>query len=210
MTNEQSEITAFPLAWPNGKPRTERQKREHSRFKTTVDRARRELIDEIQRLGGKRPIISTNQKLRLDGYPYAGMREPDDNGVAVYFMLDDKSRVFACDRYRSMADNLRAITLTIEALRGISRWGTGDMMNQAFSGFVALPPGKSEAVQAGWREVLGFGSLKASIYDVKARRNELARKYHPDIGSHPDAAQMAAVNKAFTQASEELGGPSAR
>jgi hypothetical protein len=46
---------------------------------------------------------------------------------------------FACDRWDSVADNVQAIRKTIEALRGIERWGTGDMVQRAFAGFVALP-----------------------------------------------------------------------
>ena len=72
--------------------------------------------------------------------PYANQREPADTGVAVYFQLQDAPMVFACDKYNHVRDNIRAIGKTIEALRGIERWGASDMMERAFTGFQALPP----------------------------------------------------------------------
>lgn len=47
---------------------------------------------------------------------------------------------FACEKWQDVYGNIYAIGKTIEALRGIERWGTGDMVEQAFTGFVALPP----------------------------------------------------------------------
>ena len=46
---------------------------------------------------------------------------------------------------------MQAIAKTIEALRGINRWGTGDMMEAAFKGFSALP---APDTNKPWREVL--------------------------------------------------------
>ena len=66
---------------------------------------------------------------------------------------------FACDKWRDVYDNIYAIGKTIEALRGIERWGTGDMVEQAFTGFVALPSPKSP-----W-EILGVPS-RATARDV--------------------------------------------
>lgn len=40
---------AYPLAWPEGWPRTHENKREsYARFQTTFDRARRQLLDELR------------------------------------------------------------------------------------------------------------------------------------------------------------------
>src|SRR5262245_54177038 len=60
-------------------------------------------------------------------------------GSAVYFTHKGRQMCFACDRWDKMEDNLHAVSKTIEALRGIERWGTGEMVQQAFTGFVALP-----------------------------------------------------------------------
>lgn len=90
--------------------------------------ARDELVWEIERLGGRATIISSNIPLRQDGLPYASAKEPDEPGVAVYFSYRDAPRCFACDQWDRVRDNLQATRKTIEALRGIARWGSGDMI----------------------------------------------------------------------------------
>lgn len=130
-------------------------------------------------MGGAKIVVSTNLPLFRDGYPIASGMEPKDPGVAVYFRLRDKSVVFACDRYIHVYENLQAIAKTIEALRGIKRWGASDMMERAFSGFRALRDGPSED----WREVLGFEQLESVTRKiVETRHRELVKKHHPDKG----------------------------
>ncbi len=51
---------------------------------------------------------------------------------------------FATDKYDSWEGNLRAIYLTLEALRGIERWGTA-RGNQQFSGWKQLPAPQTTA-----------------------------------------------------------------
>ena len=138
-------------------------------------------------MGGRLPVISANLTLRNDGLPYANQRQPDDPGVALYFERRGKQLVFACDRWAKVEHNMRAIVLTIEALRGIERWGSADMMDQAFTGFQALPAPER------WWQVLGVTeSASAGEIDVAYRR--LAREAHPDRGGS-DAA-MARLNAA--------------
>ncbi|HGG04708.1 MAG TPA: hypothetical protein ENK28_04565 [Aliiroseovarius sp.] len=56
---------------------------------------------------------------------------------------------------------MRAIGKTLEALRGIDRWGTAEFLNQAFQGFTALPPPDQMSdiivppTQKQWWQVLG-------------------------------------------------------
>jgi hypothetical protein len=52
--------------------------------------------------------------------------------------------VFACDKYDVVRDNFTAIAKTLEALRGIERWGAGELMDRAYSGFAQLPAKASE------------------------------------------------------------------
>jgi hypothetical protein len=129
---------AYPLQWPTGKKRTSY--RESSRFRSSFAVARDELINELKMLGAKQVVISTNVPLRQDGLPYANFRQPADPGVAVYFQYKNNSMCFACDRWQKIDDNIQAIRHTINALRGIARWGTGDILTAALTGFTALPP----------------------------------------------------------------------
>lgn len=192
-------IEAFPLCWPVGRPRAKY--RENARFATGFAKARNKIASEVKLLGGTGIVISTNIELKRDGMPYATFKTPDDAGVAVYFTYKKRQMCFACDRWRKVEDNMHAINLTISALRGVARWGTGDMMESAFTGFAALPaPGQTQI--RGWREVFGFGSLPVTLADVEATYKALRSKHHPDKGGSAEA--FHAVQVAYDQALAEL------
>tara|TARA_B100001105_G_C22399440_1_gene448567 strand:+ start:3372 stop:3965 length:594 start_codon:yes stop_codon:yes gene_type:complete len=193
-------VEAYPLAWPAGRPRTEAWRRERAKFETTFARARDNIVREVTLLAGGRfardpeVVISTNIALRRDGLPLANQRQPDDPGVAVYFLHKKRQMSFACDRWDRIEHNMQAIAKTIEALRGIARWGTGDMLEAAFTGFTALPaPGAARS----WWEVLGVpaGATPTEIRDAYRR---LASQHHPDRGGDP--ARMAEINDAYRKA----------
>ncbi len=192
---------AFPLQWPPGRERREYWKREASNFDTSMSKARDALFNELKLLGAKHVVLSSNVPLRLDGKPYASFPAIRDPAVAVYFSYRDKQMCFACDRWNKVEDNIQAIRKTIEALRGIARWGTGDMLQAAFTGFAALPPPIVAGMDRPWREVLGVhaGSGRAHVDDAYRR---LASKHHPDRGGDP--AKMAELNRARDQALAEL------
>lgn len=195
---------AFPLAWPHGRKRTERYRRESARFDMSFARAHDEISRQIHLLAGKYPdpaiVISTNIALRRDGLPLANQREPEDVGVAVYFTYKKRQVCFACDRWNKIADNMQAIAKTIDALRGVARWGTGDMLEAAFTGFTALPAPNQPR---GWRDVLGAAGLR-DLDSVRAAYRLAASAAHPDRagGSHE---RMAAINAAWESAQKELG-----
>lgn len=128
-------------------------------------------------------VISADIQLRADGWPRADRSEPADPGIAVYFKFDGRDLSFACDTYISTRDNLRALALTIEALRGIQRWGASDLMDRAFRGFAALP----ERATSPWRETLGFGKdERVTIDKIDARYRDLVKKHHPDYGGNEE------------------------
>lgn len=188
-------ITAYPLSWPQGQPRTPAHRVQKSRFTSAVktqDYIQKELVNEVRLLGGSGLIISTNIELRNDGLPYANRRPVRDAGVAVYFKRKGKDQCFACDSWATVAENMRAICLTISALRGIDRWGCGDALDRAFVGFAALPaPGGHS--KRNWWTVLGVSS-DASAIEAEAAYKGLARAHHPDNGGDP--AVMSEVNEA--------------
>lgn len=202
---------AYPLQWPAGRPRTDRYRRERAKFDVSFARARDNIVAEVGRLAGRYPdpqvVISTNIALRRDGLPLANQKQPDDPGVAVFFVYKKQAMSFACDRWDKIEHNMQAIAKTIEALRGIARWGTGDMLAAAFTGFTALPPppaagpGAPPPAPRTWRDVFGTGvRTRADLQDVYRR---LAGAYHPDRGG--DLAKMAELNTARDAALKELG-----
>jgi hypothetical protein len=188
-------VDAYPLCWPVGRPRTQYPKR--SRFETTFSLARDCLMQEIRMLGGKDPVLSTNIPLRRDGLPLANHRMPHDLGVAVYFTYRGRQMCFACDQWDRIQDNIHATRKTIEALRGIARWGTGDMMERAFTGFEALPAPGAHAKRQWW-QVLGV-SPQATAEEIKTAYRKQAMACHPDHGGNE--ALMAEVNAAYSEAS---------
>lgn len=199
---------AYPLCWPENWPRIELNKRERSRFKVTPDRARKLLLKEIGRLVGykyKRQdvIISTDLRLRNDGEIYASQRQPEDQGVAVYFTYKGNSMVFACDRWNIVHDNIHSIGKTIQALRGIERWGASDMLEKAFTGFKALNPAKVDD----WRIILKItvkNNSAETLEHVERSFRRLAHDVHPDKeGGSNDAFYR--LTQARDRARKELG-----
>lgn len=202
MHDGQTCATASPLQWPNGKRRA--RYRQSSRFKTSFSSARDGLLREINLLGGRQPVISSDLKLRQDGLPLAKQRQPDDPGVAVYFTYNGKQMCFACDKWSSIGDNIQAVRLTIEALRGIERWGSGDMMAQAFHGFEALPAPEHGTVAKPWWVVLDC-SPEADLVTVTAQAKKLRMRYHPDR-PEGDADRFHEITQAYEQACKNLAG----
>lgn len=191
-------VNAYPLAWPSGWPRTLPEKRERSRFDATVPSALAFLEDEVRRLGGKNLILSSNFTLG---------KAPEDPGVCAYFTYQEQAAAIPCDRWTKVEDNLHAIAKTIEALRGIERWGAKHMVKAAFTGFAALPsPG---ATLRPWRDVLELpasslsGAHDAVQREIEGAYKRLRSKHHPDKGG--SAAKFHEVQGAYDQARTELG-----
>jgi hypothetical protein len=182
----EAPIEAYPLTWPMGRQRTRWP--EGARFRTTLGAAIREVQAEVSRLGGTGLIISSNLPLRRDGMPYANASQPQDRGVAVYFTYKKRPMCFACDRWKAVEDNMKAIAKTIDALRGIERWGSGQMVEQAFTGFVALP-----APEQPW-QTLGLDTSNPTREQIDAAHRRLASQHHPDKGGDPQ--KMASINTA--------------
>lgn len=186
--------SGYPLAWPIGRPRTS--SRSRSQFRITQANAVQDLAYEVERLGGSQLVITTNIELRRDGLPRSDRGAPRDPGVAVYFTYRKKSKCFACDRWESVGENIRAIGQTIGALRGIERWGSGSMIEQAMQGFTALP-----APEQPWQVLECAHDATAAAIEAAYKR--LAARWHPDRpGGDPD--RMARINSARDQMLERL------
>lgn len=192
MTNQT--ITASPLTWPTGWKRTDTHDRARARFnkkkwsgygtrQLTINDAREALEGEMWRLGVEGEfILSTDLQLRLDGFPRSGQREPEDPGASVWWRPPgaDQDRVIAIDIYDRVADNIYAIAKTIEAMRGIKRWGGGEVLERTFTGLTALPSPET----AGGVDPYQVIGIDRGASDVEIRRafNKARSKAHPDHG----------------------------
>lgn len=206
MSSPSNTPTAFPLAWPLGWPRSKEHRR--SPFKQpSLTATAKEVYRQIGMLmvPDWNVVISTNVELRRDGLPYSHQRKPADPGAAVYFRLpkagdQHEPRVLACDRWASPEENLRAIALHLEAMRGMERWGVGSL-DRAFAGYQALPP-PPEVPH--WCITLGVAPT-ASEAEVRAAYAERVKRAHPDHGGSADGADLRRVREAFAAARAALG-----
>lgn len=185
---------AYPLAWPTGWPRTEPTGREGGRFRVTLPQALSFLEGEVNRLQAKNLVISSNVTL--------GATTPKDPGVCAYFDYQELHAAIPCDRWTRVEANVNAIAKTIEAMRGIERWGAKNMIKAAFTGFAALPAPKSKAP---WREVLQIDAERPSKVAIEAAYKELRSRYHPDKDpKNNDGTMFHAVRVAYDEAIREL------
>jgi len=188
---------SYPLTWPSGQPRTPRSGRRWSRFRSDWRSSLKHVLAEVGRLGGSEIVVSTNLRPRLDGLPYADEKQPDDTGVAVWFTRKRKPMVIACDTYTTVRDNLHAIGLVIESLRAVERHGSPSLLEQAFTGFAALP---AYAAEPSWWETLGVAH-DATLDEIERAHERLVQLHHPDRGG--DHERMARINRARDVAREE-------
>jgi hypothetical protein len=134
-------------------------------------------------MGAKGLMLSSNYTL--------GAQNPKEPGVVAYFTWQELPMAIPCDRWTRIEHNVQAIALTVEAMRGMERWGAKHMIKAMFTGFKALP---APAELKTWHEVLG---LKAWVTEdvVRARYRELAKQHHPDVGGDP--AKFREIQAAF-------------
>jgi len=181
---------AYPLQWPSNLKRSST--REGSRFKVTLPAALKNVQASLRLFGrdsGKpvaNMVISSNYTL--------GDENPNDGGVACYFVWDGLSVCIAVDRYRRIEENLQAVHMIIEARRTELRHGTLQMVRASFTGLAALPP---PTPGRNWWEVLEL-TPKATTTQIQDAFRRLANVRHPDRGGTANA--MAELNRAREEA----------
>lgn len=196
----------YPLTWPAFRPRTPHYRRKPGAFKAsgkaiTLSTAAERLQTEVERLGGKNLVLSTNVEPTLSGRPRSGQAKPRDPGVAVYFQLSGESIVLACDTFADVAQNIAGLAAHIDAIRKVERYGV-QKAAEALRAFQALPPPAASARP--WREVMEFSEFRnPDAAEIRTRYRILAPTRHPDTGGSAEA--MAELNAARDQALRELG-----
>lgn len=193
-------MEAYPLQWPPHWPRTQHPMssnfRPGSPYGEAVDITR-----QLKLMGATNVVVNSNMMYKNDGTPYARQGNIEDPGIAVYFTLNGEQQCIPCDKWRSIGENLRAVSKTIEALRGLDRWGAKEMVNAAFRGFRALPaetimtPHTSRA----WWEVLDV-SQNASESVIRAAYKAKLHESHPDKGGTQQAFEE--LQKAYKESQQ--------
>ncbi len=180
---------SFPLSWPIGRERTPKHSRKPAAFKTSPGRARDEMLHQLKLLGARDVVISTNVATYRRGnmdIPYADQSSAkEDPGVAVYYTWKGDQYVLACDKWNTVTDNMQALNKTVDAIRGIERWGTGEMMRAAFAGFKALAEPKKESC---WDVLQMQSTTYAPLIHEQYRK--LVKVAHPDAGGSVEKFQQ--------------------
>lgn len=180
--------TAYPLCWPPGWPRHTGYREPWPGKGVTLETSLSVCQGELRRLGARNVVLSSNCALGVD--------RPTDPGVVAYCTYGDLQIAIPCDRWSTVAGNLRAIAKTIDAMRGMDRWGAKHMIRAMFTGFTALP---APIVPDDWRSVLGN---PVTLADAEAAYRERMKVAHPDAGG--SAARAAALNAAIAEARKVL------
>lgn len=170
----------YPLAWPDGLPRTDR--KATSQFRSSLSAAINNVKKSLAAFGtdtGK-PVRDVAVTSNVGGIAFD---DPKDTGIAVWFDWDGEQRCIAVDRYPKVEDNLQAIHHILEARRTEMRHGGLHIVRQTFKGFVALPAPKEKRH---WTEVLGL-SANPTADQVRAAFKEQSKTAHPDKGGSNDA-----------------------
>lgn len=186
--------TAYPLHWPDNWSRNKRPGT--SQFKTSLSKALNNVNKSLEMFAKdsghkiENLIISSNVTL--------GQQRPKDAGVAVYFAWNGITTCIAVDRYQKCEDNLQAIHHCLEAERVKLRHGGINLVQAAFRGYAALPPGTGS--HRDWWIVLEV-TERTPMADIESSYKHIRSRYHPDK-STGDAFKFHEVQVAWEQAQE--------
>lgn len=173
--------------WPDAL--TPARKREKAKFLSDFNRVFKHLERELKHLHAKELTLFIDVlpgDIRIDGKPRAGAK-PSHPGVIISFESKHGPLTYWTDRYTEWVANLRALSLGLETLRSIDRYG----MNKQGAQYKGLNEAsglssEQEAATiilglAGWPT--GQGEIKSLLDDPsfhdKAYR-AAAGKAHPD------------------------------
>ncbi len=151
-------------------------------------------------------LALTEGEIRRDGLPRANAR-PAHPGVILAFTCRHGPLQFACDTYDDFKANLRAVVLTLTALRAVDRYGATKTAEQ-YKGWAQIeaPPAGQMTAEAAAQFIAthaGFpGDWRAVMDDVAGARADAyraaARRLHPDAGgTHELFTQLQAARRAL-------------
>jgi len=174
-------MRSSPLLWPAGRPRTVHPK--HSAFSSTLQEAEHGIYWQLGMLGAEKVIITSNLHVGKNGLPNI-RQTAEDTGIAVYFDYKDSRHCMAIDRYVYFWENMRAIEKSLEAIRGLERWGGAEIVETSLGGFKELPMNAiitPPPASRPWYDVLEVQQI-ASKDVIEAAYKRLVHKRHADKG----------------------------
>jgi hypothetical protein len=172
--------------WPGERTRG----RKPSPFNSTYIKTLDLLEYELAKLRAKDVVLQASigwQDIRNDGWPKSNARFTDA-GVILTFESANGPLSFPCDRYADWQANVRAIGLSLQALRAVDRYGVTKRAEQYQGWRQIAAPGagthfESADAAAQFLSVHGLASKDALLYDIEVRKRTyraVAAKWHPD------------------------------
>ena len=140
-------------------------------FKVSVGRTQQDLRIELSRIGVGSCMIQADlheSDIRVDGMPYARARYRSSRVVVSFEHPEQGEVAFPCGTYTDLWQNIRAIVMTLEKLRGIERDGVVQR-SQQYTGFKTLPAGGSAGGSVGGSAIVPVSSRGFASVDAAAR-----------------------------------------
>ena len=158
------------------------------------------------------------REIRNDGWPRSSAK-PKKPGVILSFdrvtwkltQSVRASQAFPCDTYNNWEDNLRAIALSLQALRAVDRYGV-TRSGEQYQGFAQLPSGSADFDSPEVAALTMAGYAGCPKDQILESRESMERAYrwaakvaHPDTthGTHEDFTKLqqakARLDKWFTE-----------
>lgn len=204
-------LTIQPITrWPRKLTPAEQRKR--GQFKATYSKTLELMESELSDISASntrvhlavaQDRIRNDGKLRADAWPI-------HPGVILSFDKPKIGRVvMPCDAYDHWHTNLRALALSLQALRAVDRYGVTTTGEQ-YGGWKQLPPGaptevrSQEAIDAAAVFVANHGggvpwkSMLESVESYKAAYRRAARVLHPDSNGGKEMAEWFVLNQSAT------------
>lgn len=168
-------VTVRPITIQPGRGYTRSQFR--ASLSTTVD----ELTTELKALHAKNIILELDvaeRDIRQDGLPRANARLTNPS-VVLYFDSKHGPLRYATGEYDDWQDNLRAIALSMKALRAVDRYGVSKRGEQ-YTGWRQLPTSTdpADAIQTAEQ-------ARAFLEQWGGDWKRAVRETHPDTGGDP-------------------------
>lgn len=184
--------------WP-GQP-TRQPKR--SQFRVNWSKTVELLESELRHLGASNVVIQAfvdAGQIRQDGMLYANAR-PSRPGVILSFDSKHGPLSYPCDRYDDWRDNVRAIALSLEALRSVDRYGVTKRAEQ-YKGWAKLPgPVEHPAMNIQDAATL-IRQYASGMQDQAIGRSNYEEMYRRAcVATHPDRGGNAEVFKRIQEA----------
>lgn len=184
---------------------------EKARFRASYGNTLRLLDRELAKLDARNVIMQAGFKpehLRNDGWPRSGVPRQHEAVVLSFTTGRGVECSFPCSTFDTFDDNVRAIAMTLEALRAIDRYGVS-LGGEQYTGWAQIAaPGESEPTTreeaAIWLAAVA-GVPKDYILDSAEACDEAyrkaARKMHPDSGgNHDDFVELQRCMRILTAA----------